>query len=214
MQIKTIMKKKLISFHSYRNRRMISGVILIVILLFYTVINNNCNNPAKDKNSLKSINYTNDYGFSFDIPEFCEVFSTEEIERIRGIDPSITFMALTGLPFVCSTVSISVYDLHQETLLDSAFIITVKHIPTPPDDDPAWNYRLIDYGTQLVDTITLRYKISCVDSTDYHIMYYFMRNNKSNILFEMKAICYSQNEINSARDFLEGIALTVKFISE
>jgi hypothetical protein len=90
----------------------------------------------------------------------------------------------------------------------------VENIPPPPDDDPAWNYRLIDYGTQMVDSITLRYKISCVDSTDYHIMYYFMKNARSNILFEMKATCYSQNEINSAKDFIEGIALTVTFISK
>ena len=110
------MKKKLISFYNYRNRRMISGVILIIMLLLSAIVNNNCNTPSNNQNSLKSINFTNEYGFSFDLPEFCEVFSSEDLERIRGIDPTITFMALTGLPFVCSTVSISVYDLHKETM--------------------------------------------------------------------------------------------------
>lgn len=214
MQIKTTMKKKFSLFDNYRNRKMISGVFLILMLLLSVIINNNCNTSAKVNNSLKSINYTNNYGFSFDLPDFCEVLSVEDLERIREIDPSITFMALTGLPFVCSTVSNSVYDLHDETLIDSAFIKMVKHIPTPPYDDPFWNYRLIDYGTQMLDSIILRYKISCVDSTDYHIMYYFMKNDKSNILFEIKGTCYSENEIKPAKDFIEGIALTVKFISK
>lgn len=123
-------------------------------------------------------------------------------------------MALTGLPFVCSTVSVSVYDLDEETFIDSAFIKIVKHIPTPPDNVPSWNYRQIDYRIQKVDSLILRYKISCIDSTDYDIMYYFMKNDKSDILFEMKATFYSPYEIYSAKDFIERIALTVKFISK
>lgn len=206
------MKKKR-NLPYYRNGKLNSGFPLIFIILLSAIINNNCDTPAKKQNSLRSINYTNEYGFSFDLPEFCEVFSTEELERIRGIDPSITFMALTGLPFVCSTVSISVYDIHDETWIDSAFTKMVKHIPTPPVDDPDWNYRLIDFGTQMVDSITLRYKISCIDSTDYHIMYYFMKNDKSNILFEIIGTCYSKNEIKPAKDFIEGIALTVQFVN-
>ena len=207
--------KKFMSLTSIPFRKGFSlDYIIIFVLNFFIIIGNSCRNQSTNNNKQDYITYTNDYGFSFDLPEFCEVFSSEDLERIRGIDPTITFMALTGLAFVCSTVSISVYDLHKETLLDSAFFKTVKHIPIPPDDDPDWNYRLIDYGTQMVDSITLRYKISCVDSTDYHIMYYFMKNNRSNILFEMKATCYSQYEINSAKDFIEGIALTVKFLDK
>lgn len=207
------MKKKR-NLPLYRNGKLNSGFPLIFIILLSVIINNNCNTSAKKQNSLKSINYTNEYGFSFDIPEFCEVLSTEELERIRGIDPSITFMALTGLPFVCSTISISVYDLHQEVMLDSVFAKMVENNPIPPGNDTVWSNRLLDYGIQMVDSATLRYKISCVDSTDYLIMYYFMKNKRSNMLFEMKATCYSLNEINSTKDFLEGIALTVKFISE
>lgn len=187
------------------------NIIFLLVMIF--ILNTSCKHTSNN-NKQDFVTYTNDYGLSFDLPDFCEILSGEDLERIRRIDPTITFMALTGLPFVCSTISILVYDLHKETLLDSAFVNTVEHFPTPPDEDPAWNYRLIDYGTQMVDSITLRYKISCVDSTDYHIMYYFMKNNRSNILFEMKATCYSPFEINSAKDFIEGIALTFKFLDK
>ena len=178
------------------------------------IIDNSCRNSPKNIDNHAYITYTDGYGFSFNLPEECEVLSKHDLENIRELDPTITFMALTGLPFVCSTVSISVYDLHQETILDSAFIKTVKHIPTQPVGDTTWNYRLIDYGIQMVDNKPLRYKISCIDSTDYYIMYYFMKNDKSNILYEIKATCYSENEIKTAKDFIEEIALTASFISK
>ncbi len=73
------------------------------------------------------------------------------------------------------------------------------------------NYKLVDIGISKLDDKYLYYKISRSDES-YSIMYYFMKNDYSDILYEIKSICDSEKYIEMVQDFLENIALTVEFM--
>jgi hypothetical protein len=186
---------------------------LIAILVFLSIVDSSCHQTAKEIINRAYITYTDGYGFSFDLPEECEVISKKELEDLRVIDPTITFIAVAGLPFGNTTFSVSVYDLHEVTPIDSAFIKTVRYVATTPNEAAAGNYRLIDYGIQNIEGKFLRYKISCTDSTIYNIMYYFMKDDYSNLLYELKSISPSEDNLTGVKDFLEYVALTAKFIT-
>ena len=188
------MNKSRLSFNFPASRILSHFCQLIAILVFLSILDSSFHQTAKDIINQSYITYTDGYGFSFDLPKECEVFSKEDLEDIRIINPNITFMAVAGLPSVNTILSISVYDLHESTSIDSAFTATVKHVATTPDEEAAGNYRLIDYGIQKTEGKFLRYKISYTDST-INIMYYFMKDNYSNLLYELKSISPLENNL-------------------
>lgn len=180
-------------------------------------IANNCRNTSTNGERQAFIPYTDGYGFSFYLPEECEVFSMDDLEAMKMINPTLTFIAVAGLPFGNTTFSVSVYDLHSETPIDSAFDNAVKHVPVYPDEVNNNNYRLVDHGIQRIEDKTLRYKISESISNDgkiFSLMYYFMKNDHSDILYEIKSVCSSEGEIETTREFLEMIALTAGFVDK
>lgn len=69
-------------------KELFPGYINLLLVLFL-ITEISCRNQATNKNEQGYITYTNDYGFSFDLPDYCEVLSEEDLERIKGIDPSI-----------------------------------------------------------------------------------------------------------------------------
>lgn len=188
------------------------AVGLFVVLTVFNL--SGCRNSSEKQGKITFTTFTDGNGFVFDLPDVCEIRSEEDLDSMRQKDPSLIFEALTGLPFTGSTIRLSVFSFPREIPVDSPFMEIVRYVPVPYDGDTLFSYRLIDYGSRSVDGKTLRYKISCVDSTDYYILYYFMKNDKSDTLYELKSTCYSENEIVRARDFLELIALSVRFTDE
>lgn len=196
----------------------------VIILLMISFIANNCRNTSTNAEKQTFVTekqafltYTDGYGFTFDLPEVCEVFSMEDLEAMKKINPTITFIGVARLPFGNTTISVSAYDLHIETPIDSAFYNTVKHVPVYPDEVNNNNYRLLDHGIQRIEDKTLRYKISesiSYNGKIYSLMYYFMKNDHSDILYEIKSICPSEDEIETTREFLEMIALTAGFVDK
>lgn len=187
--------------------------LLILLLLIVSNCNSNKNSEIVNE-TITEINYSDGYGFSFNLPEDIENITNDELgKNLRKINPTLNFIAIVGLPFGNSLFSVSAFEIKEETPIDSAFMNTVKYDGNISSEKVV-NYRLINYGIDNINNRDFRYKISCLDGSIYNIMYYFMKDDCSNILYEIKLVCQSEDKLKSAQDFLENVALTVEFRSE
>lgn len=186
------------------------NIILIVIGLI--ILNVDCKNSSNPDGTVTCVNYQNADGFNFYFPKDFNNLIEEDLGRtMRELNPSLTFIALVPFTFGNGLFSVSIYDLSIETTIDSAFIKSVNHKATIIDEGQVDNYELIDYGVKESNDKFLRYKISFTGNISYNIMYYFMKDNYSRYLYELKMICPSQDNIEEVKSFLESVAWTAGF---
>jgi hypothetical protein len=192
-------------------RRLFLTSLVVVIIAINLFIYCSCRNSSSIKHDSTFTTYIDVNGFGFGLPKDCKNITNEELGKtLMEINPTINFIALVPFPFGNSLFSVSAYDLKEKTPIDSAFNKTLIHIAIQ-GDDPAENYRLVDSGIKNLNEKYLRYKISFIDDSTFNIMYYFMKGDFSSVLYEIKAVCQSKENIITVQDFLEKIALTVKF---
>jgi hypothetical protein len=198
-------------------KKFVSSCLLIVILILLAISNNNCRNAAKTNRNLNYINYSDKFGFSFNIPKEYSVVTADELNEMREMNQTLAFVAIVSFPFGNRAFSVSAYDLHEETSIDTAFARTVRHVPITADESRSGKYKVLGHGKWEFYGKTLRYKFSLnINQKDtlFNIMYYYMKNDFSDILYETKIIASSENEIETVTDFLDNIALTVMFLDK
>lgn len=105
--------------------------------------------------------------------------------------------------------SVSKYVAEDEMSIEEAFMVSVETIANIDIDSLTDNFKLIDYKEYKVQGKTLRYKISEHYNRVNAIMYFFMKDNYSNELYEIK-ITTEKGELAKALSFMEGIALSVR----
>ena len=103
---------------------------------------------------------------------------------------------------------VSKYIAKDKMSIEDAFNQSVKTTTSFNSDSLTDNFQLIDYKTYEANGITLRYKISMHFDKIYSIMYYFMKDDYSNELYEIKTSA-SKNDLSIALKFSEKVALTV-----
>ena len=190
--------------HVYLNK---IAVIIIFIGLFFS----GCGHKTKTGDYATWTTYEDDTGFRFDLPEYCENLTEVDLGRaLIASNPTIEFVALVKFPSVNTVLTVSVYDLGEITLIDSALARTIRYIPTEVDNTVD-RYKLVDYGVKRIDDKDLRYKISCVNDSLFNIMYYYMNGDSSRLLYEIKSTCTSQDQIKTVQHFLEEIGLKTAF---
>ena len=204
--------KKIESNDSYLTVKSLKTFYLTLFLITSTIfIFSSSKNPQKGKDNPPSMTYIEVQGFGFNIPKDCENITDHELGKLlKQINPAIDFVAKVNFPFGISLFSVSTYDAGEKIHIDTAFIETVNFRATL-SEGTVDNYRLVDYGIRRFNKKVLRYKISCVEDSSYSIMYYFMRDDYSRYLNEIKLTCSSQSNLKASQDFLEKIALTANF---
>ncbi len=183
----------------------------IAIVICFCLFLCSCGDRTRTGESVTWTTYEDESGFRFDLPDYCENLNEDELGKtIIASNPAIEFVALVKYSFGNSLLSVSVFDLGEITLLDTAFLRTVHYVPEEVDmtDDC---YSLVDYGVKTINDKILRYKISCLNDSVYNIMYYFMKGDSSRIIYEIKSACTSHDQIPIVRDLLEEIGLTTTF---
>lgn len=184
------------------------AVIIINACLFL----GSCGHKVKSGDYVTWTTYEDDTGFRFDLPEYCENLTEDDLGKaIMSSNPTMEFIALAKLPFGNTLLSVSVYDLGEITLIDSALARTIRYVPEEVSNNSADRYKLVDNGVKRIDEKDLRYKISCVNDSVYNIMYYFMRGDSSRLLYEIKSACTAQDQIKIIQDLLEEIGLNAAF---
>ncbi len=183
------------------------AVIIISICLFLS----SCGHKTKTGDYVTWTTYEDDTGFRFDLPEYCENLTDDDLGKaIIASNPTVEFVALVKLPSGNSVLSVSVFDLGEINLIDSAMSRTIRYVPKEVDNTSD-RYKLVDYGIKRIDDKDLRYKISCVNDSVYNIMYYFMREDSSRLFYEIKSACTSHDQIKTVQDLLEEIGMKTAF---
>lgn len=185
-------------------------LVLILITLSFLMCGS-CNNSKKGNDKVSNGTYFDTHGFSFKIPKDCENITNDELGKLlKQGNPSIDYLAKVAFPFGNSLFSVSTFVNEEKIYMDSAFIKTVNYVATLRGDTVK-NYRLVDYGIKKLNNKILRYKISCAYDSVYSVMYYFMKDDYSRFMNEMKITCRGQNNLKTVQNYLEKIALTVNF---
>jgi len=148
--------------------------------------------------------------FEFALPkdskELDEAFKNTMIQ----VNSNILYMAICDTNDAKYLFMVSKYMLNTKTSIEEAFAQTVKPTTNPNTDSLTDHLQLIDYKTYDVQGKTIRYKISKHFDTVYTIMYYFMKDDSSKELYEIKTTA-NQNNLAKAQHFLEKVALSVEF---
>lgn len=178
------------------------NIIFIMFSLFIVV---SCkNNITESKNSIVIDNKH----FEFELPD--------ESKELDGDFKNLMFQQNNNILYLaqCDTSNskflflVSKYIAKDKISIEDAFNQSVETITTLNTDSLTDNFQLIDYKTHQVNGITIRYKISMHFDKIYTIMYYFMKDDYSNELYEIKTSTY-KNDLSKAFKFLEKVALSV-----
>lgn len=155
--------------------------------------------------------YTLDDNFTFCIP--VKSFSSQGmLHELQGMNELMAFMHILMADSIqgLSSVNVSVYTNHEPLPMDSAFINTLSKRNS---EDKDADYKLISSRKYMIDGLTLYQKISIRGGDYCAILYYFMENNFSNTVYEIK-VGGSPSEINKLKALAEKIALSVYFQNE
>ena len=92
--------------------------------------------------------------------------------------------------------------------MESVFYSMVKAIPTNYEKE---EYKLVDFGVNKVNNKLLRVKINSYLGEFYNIRYYFMKDDYSKDLYEIKTACFG-DDITQTCEFMKKTALSVQLV--
>jgi len=92
--------------------------------------------------------------------------------------------------------------------MEYVFYSMVKAIPTNYEKE---EYKLVDFDVNKVNNKLLRVKINSYLGEFYNIRYYFMKDDYSKDLYEIKT-AYLGDDITRTCEFMKKTALSVQFV--
>jgi hypothetical protein len=145
---------------------------LAIMLVFVNITS--CNNKVKE--------YQIENHLSFDCP--LKIDSAADIFNvIKSINPNTIYFGVCTKDDDRYMISISKYTSDEPMSIDTAFFdYTANEIP----DNNMGEYQILDAGKYVKDNYTYYRKISCSNGTIANVMFYMMKENKSNYLYEFK----------------------------
>lgn len=183
----------------------------MVIFLLTLILSGSCHTTNPKRALPENITYTNNDGFSFSLHGNCRDVTMHELGiALRDVNPAIIFVAIVELPDENSIFSVSTYDLGETMPLDSAFLKSV-HFTATLAGEPVSDYRTVDYSIKNRNDKNLYYKISFNPETKYSVIYYVMKNDNSDILYELKAVSQSEDRLYVIQALLEDVVISSGF---
>lgn len=162
-------------------------------------------------NGQQMVSHSADNGnFKFKLPAGCEVRDQELLDLMNEHNPFIQFIAICSIDSNKGiAIAVSKYTNDSKVSIDEAYQLSVETVggQNLGLEDA---YKLIDHKVYQKNGKTLRYKISETFEGINSIMFYFMKNDFSNELFEVKITAKSEDR-KEALDYGEKIALSVGF---
>ncbi len=178
-----------------------------IVLFFLLLISfNSCHKQTDNLN----LTYIDNNKFGFELPnEFYVLQDTDSEARfVKKLNPDIIYLARTTRDSINYLFSVSKYSYHSSNPMEYVFYSMVKTIPTNYEKE---QYKLVDFGVKKINNKLLRVKISSYLGEIYNIRFYFMKDDYSKDLYEIKTACLG-NEITKTCDFMEKAALSVHFL--
>jgi hypothetical protein len=131
--------------------------------------------------------------------------------RITEVNPNVIFLrSLITLKNKQILFSVSRYETTKSLSLSSAFYEqTANHHPTNLGDISK-NHKVISFREFIKENKTLYTKVSKPFEGQCNVMYFFMKDNFSNVMYEIK-LSGSISEKELMESIAEKIALSVKF---
>ncbi len=139
----------------------------------------------------------------------CEL--EELFTRITVANPNVIFLrSLITLKNTQILFAVSRYETTKALSLSSAFYEqTANHKANNLGEDLSKNYKLISFREYKMANRTLFSKVSRPFEGHCNVMYYFMKNNFSNVMYEIK-LSGKFSEKEEMESLAEKIALSVK----
>lgn len=189
--------------------------VYILLLIGFCACSKPYTNPTKIESSPKNINENaiciDNNSCSIELPSgYVNMTETDIFKEISEANTHILFLAFTDPTKRTSTFSVSKYSADEPMSIDSAFSYTVNSIATMGGTQMTDSYKLIDYGTYQLEGKMMRFKISTIDKTSINIMYYFMKNDYSTELYEIKLVT-EKAKLEEGKKYIEKVALTFAF---
>jgi hypothetical protein len=92
--------------------------------------------------------------------------------------------------------------------MEYVFYSMIKAIPTNYEKE---DYKLVDFGVKKINNKYLRVKISSYLGDFYNVRFYFMKDDYSKDLYEIKTGCLG-DELRKTCELMEKAALSVQFM--
>ncbi len=172
--------------------------------------------PNKIESTPKSINENaiciDNNSCTIELPKgYVNMTESDIFKIIAEANTHILFLAFTDTIKRTSTFSVSKYSADEPMTIDSAFNYTVNSVATTCGTQMADSYKLIDSGTYQLEGKMMRFKISTIDKMSINIMYYFMKDDYSNELYEIKLIT-PKDKLKEGKKYIEKVALSFSFM--
>ena len=147
--------------------------------------------------------------FEFELPIESKELDEDFKNLMLQFNDKILYIAICDTSGTKDLFTVSKYIAKNKMSIEEAFIESVETTTNLNTDSLTDNFQLIDYRTYEVDGIKIRYKISKHFDKVYTIMYYFMKDDYSNELYEIKSST-NKNDLSKAKKFMETVALSVR----
>ena len=152
--------------------------------------------------------------------EFSLILPTLNLEMedllasLKEINPNVIFLrsfrTLKNKPIL---FAVSRYENSERTKLDTVFFKQTVNIKASNLGEISNSYKLISYNRYKKSNKLLYTKVSSPMEGQCCVMYYFMKNNFSEVMYEIK-LSGGITEIEEMKTISEKIALSVKLLSD
>lgn len=180
--------------------------ILFLLVSVLIIVVSYSNNPVEEHSKLVRIDNNN---FEFELPKDSKEIDGDLKNAMLQLNSNILYLAICDTNGSGNMFMVSKYVSENKESIEEAFMQSVNTASNFNIDTLSNDFHLIDYKVYKVKGKTLRYKISAHFGNVNTIMYYFMKDDYSNELYEIKAIA-RKNELPKVLNFMEEVALSVK----
>jgi hypothetical protein len=138
----------------------------------------------------------------------------ELFTAINEVNPTVIFLrsfrTLKNKPIL---FAVSKYENSERIKLDTVFFKQTVNSIASIQGEVSNSYKLISYNRYIKSNKLLYIKVSSPMEGQCCVMYYFMKNNFSNVMYEIK-LSGGNNEMEEMKTISEKIALSVKLLSD
>lgn len=181
-------------------------VLLAAALI--SVLSNSCKHFPGKNNSLI---YADSNRVAFELPDLIS-----EDNELKEINPYVVYAAYIRFDNDKRLLTLSKFSTDAEYTIEFGFVTLLPKDFTFGDIEVD-DYVLKDFGIYEKEGKEYRYKVAAISDSilqinnSYLVSYYFMKNDKSKDLYEMKLMCRDVESIEPLKAKLEGIVKTVEF---
>jgi len=177
---------------------------IIILGLFLLIIGSFSFNKLQDKDRL-IINSE----FSLVLPK-PNVNMAELLVTLKKVNPNVIFLSSIGKSKSKPILfAVSRFENSKKEKLDTAFYKYTVDVKATKLGKTAENYKLISYNRYKKGSTILYTKISSPLEGQCSVMYYFMKNNYNNVMYEIK-LTGGISEVKLLKTIAETIALSVR----